>query len=57
LGNMTRRKPWGLGEAYGESVKQALFHLSGMLRLCSSGADQSTLHLRSGGAFRPIQAH
>jgi hypothetical protein len=25
LGNMTRRKPWGLGETYGESVKQALF--------------------------------
>ncbi len=27
MGNMTRRKPWGLDETYGESVKQALFSL------------------------------
>ena len=24
LGNMTRRKPWGLGLPYGESTKQVL---------------------------------
>jgi hypothetical protein len=24
---MTRRKPWGLDETYGKSVKQALFSL------------------------------
>jgi hypothetical protein len=24
LGNMTRRKPWGLGEPYGESIALTL---------------------------------
>ena len=27
LGNMTRRKPWDLGETYGESMNQGLFSL------------------------------